>query len=236
MEKKSEKLKNFNILDEKINELESTLSVISSNLYGEKNLNEEQLSELISKLKGLEEVSSYVEGAVSTNLTAQKKLAKKSKFIFGAAFLSVIVFALSTGLLLPAAICAFFQILLASNFEKDYKEVDEYLKKISNRSAVASAKLDNYQTSAKVKMRMKNQDFEELTDTDKKIANFSIAESTVQSLLQGNPVGKLDENVAALVKEMLKDGGAEGETIEELTTSMQNKIESQKGGKTFNKK
>lgn len=236
MEKKSEKLKNFNILDEKINELESTLSVISSNLYGEKNLNEEQLSELISKLKGLEEVSSYVEGAVSTNLTAQKKLAKKSKFIFGAAFLSVIVFALSTGLLLRAAICAFFQILLASNFEKDYKEVDEYLKKISNRSAVASAKLDNYQTSAKVKMRMKNQNFEELTDTDKKIANFSIAESTVQSLLQGNPVGKLDENVAALVKEMLKDGGAEGETIEELTASMQSKIESQKGGKTFNKK
>ena len=85
-------------------------------------------------------------------------------------------------------------------------------------------------------MRIKNQDFEELSDTDKKIANFSIAESTVQSLLQGNPVGKLDENVAALVKEMFKDGGAEGETIEELTASMQNKIESQKGGKAFNKK
>ena len=236
MEKKSEKLKNFNILDEKINELESTLSVISSNLYGDKNLNEEQLSELISKLKGLEEVSTYVEGAVSTNLTAQRKLAQKSKFIFGTAFLSVIVFALSTGLLLPAAICAFFQLLLASNFEKNYKEVDEYLKKISNRSAVASTKLENYQTSANVKMRIKNQDFEELSDTDKKIANFSIAESTVQSLLQGNPVGKLDENVAALVKEMLKDGGAEGETIEELTASMQSKIESQKGGKTFNKK
>lgn len=236
MEKKSEKLKNFNILDEKINELESTLSVISSNLYGDKNLNEEQLSELISKLKGLEEVSTYVEGAVSTNLTAQRKLAQKSKFIFGTAFLSVIVFALSTGLLLPAAICAFFQLLLASNFEKNYKEVDEYLKKISNRSTVASTKLENYQTSANVKMRMKNQDFEELSDTDKKIANFSIAESTVQSLLQGNPVGKLDENVATLVKEMLKDGGAEGETIEELTASMQSKIESQKGGKTFNKK
>ncbi len=236
MEKKSEKLKNFNILDEKINELESTLSVISSNLYGDKNLNEEQLSELISKLKGLEEVSTYVEGAVSTNLTVQRKLAQKSKFIFGTAFLSVIVFALSTGLLLPAAICAFFQLLLASNFEKNYKEVDEYLKKISNRSTVASTKLENYQTSANVKMRMKNQDFEELSDTDKKIANFSIAESTVQSLLQGNPVGKLDENVATLVKEMLKDGGAEGETIEELTASMQSKIESQKGGKTFNKK
>lgn len=235
MNKKSKKIKNLDVLDEKINELESTLNDVSTDLYGGKELSEEQILELKSKLKDSESISAYVDEAVTLNLKSEREFAKKTKFVLGTA-ISVDVLLALTGAIIPAGLAALVQVMLAGIVKKNSQEIVEHLKQVSTRSSVAGQRLSNYQTSANVKMKKLNKDFSDLSDTDLKIAKYSLAEDAVQSLLHGAEVGQLDADVALLAKEMLKDYGAEGETLEDLASDLKTKIAAQRSEKTVSHK
>lgn len=236
MENKSKKLKKLDLLDEKINELESTLDVVSNGLYDGKEHSEAELINLISKLKYLEDVESFVDETITLNFKKERKLRKTNKIVFGLGMTSYILFGLSSGLIIPAALLVLIHALLNGSIKKDSEEVTDYLKDVSKRSCLARVRIDNYETSTKIKIRKINQDYNDLSETETKIANFGLAEAVVQSLLNGVSVGLIDKDVEALVRVMLKDEGAEGETLEELADDLRNKYRVQMGGKVFKKK
>ena len=74
-------------------------------------------------------------------------------------------------------------------------------------------------------------------DVDKieKNAKFDAALTLTDYLLRGYELEGGDPEILDLVKEILIEGGAEGETLGELIISMRAKLKSLEGGKTLSK-
>ena len=54
-------------------------------------------------------------------------------------------------------------------------------------------------------------------------------------LLRGHEVDEIDSELENLIKEILIEGGADGETLEELVNNMRVKIDSLNGGNVLKK-
>ena len=54
-------------------------------------------------------------------------------------------------------------------------------------------------------------------------------------LLRGHEVDEIDSELENLIKEILIEGGADGETLEELVNNMRVKIDSLNGGNALKK-
>ena len=230
MENKSKKVMTLIPLEEHLTSIENTLNEISDSLYGGKNLGKDDLLELNSKLSGEEEHLADIADAVDSVLKNEKNI-----FLSRLAIFCNIVLIITGNYILPILL-TIIQHYLYENIKKESDDVIEYLVEIADRGASVGERILHYEETTSIKIKKKLQVNDELSNDEEKNAKFDFALGIVNYLLRGYDIDEIDDELVPLVKAILKDGGAEGETIEELTASMQSKIESQKGGKTFNKK
>lgn len=235
MEKKSKKVMTLIPLEENLTSIENTLNEISDSLYGGNNLDKEELLELNSKLSGEEEHLADIADAVDSVLKNEKSMAKKSRFLLRLAIFCNIGSIITGNYILPILLII-IQHYVYENIKKESNEVIEYLVKIADRGASVGERILHYEETTSIKIKKKLQVNDELSNDTEKNAKFDFALGIVNYLLRGYNIDEIDDETIPLVKAILKDGGAEGDTIEELTASMRSKIESQKGGEILNKK
>ena len=76
---------------------------------------------------------------------------------------------------------------------------------------------------------------EELDADEELNSKFDAALTVMGYLLRGYEVDEIDSELENLIKEILIEGGADGETLEELVNNMRVKIDSLNGGNALKK-
>ena len=86
------------------------------------------------------------------------------------------------------------------------------------------------------KWEEKKLEIKEELDADEELnSKFDAALTVMGYLLRGHEVDEIDSELENLIKEILIEGGADGETLEELVNNMRVKIDSLNGGNVLKK-
>ena len=86
-----------------------------------------------------------------------------------------------------------------------------------------------------IKIKKKLEIKEELDADEELNSKFDAALTVMGYLLRGYEVDEIDSELENLIKEILIEGGADGETLEELVNNMRVKIDSLNGGNALKK-
>lgn len=222
-------------LDQSCNEVETEIDKISDDLYVGKTFTKEELLNKNYQLNSAYEAITEIVATMDYIFDREKNNTIFSKMTFNfASIINILLFILGNPIL--AIILEYLQFKLYKSSKYHAYETLNYLTSVSEKGLNLINRVSNYQDTINAKIKKNLEVKEELDKDEEKNAKFDAALSLTNYLLQGYELEEADEEIIAMVKEILKDGGAEGNSIEELISNMRNKLESLEGGKVLNKK
>lgn len=224
----------LHILDRSCDEIEKEIDSVSKNLYAGKTFTKEELLSMNCKLndtcEGINEVADTVEYMSKTGNQTYKTF--KLGFKIGTV-LNIILFLLGSPFFAIFLELIEYRLLISADYA--HQETNDYILAISSRGTKLVRRIENYQNTINIKIKKSLEVKDELDQDEEKNAKFDAALTLTDYLLRGYELEGGDPEILDLVKEILIEGGAEGETLGELIISMRAKLKSLEGGKTLSK-
>lgn len=229
MKKKNATTITLGTLEKCSDDIDSVLDEALDNLFSGKKLSRDELLELNCKLSLLQDTIVDLSCIVDDINVGETKSFDGSKKLFRIATICNIILLLS-GATIPALAIEYLQYRLYSRARKEAADILVYIGEIGKRGKDQVSRLLNYLDVTNVRIKKCFDVQEELEQDESRNQKFDMALDSVNNLLKGYEIEDIDEEVRTMVIQILKDGNAEGNTIDELATSMREKLNKDKGG------
>lgn len=210
-------------------DIDSVLDEALDNLFSGKKLSKDELLELNCKLSLLQDAIVDLSYIVEDINIGETKSFDGSKKLFRIATICNIILMLS-GAAVPALAIEYLQYRLYSRAKKEVADILVYIGEIGKRGKTQVSRLLNYIDVTNIRIKKSFDVQEELEQDESRNQKFDMALDSVNALLKGYEIEDNDEEVRAMVMQILKDGNVEGNTIDELAANMRDKINKNKGG------
>ena len=224
----------LNFLYDNCSKIEEKLNLVSDELYTGKTFSREELLSLNCDINNIIDIVNDIADVIDFILNREKSFFKEFKMGLKVALVANIMLFVSGSPLL-AIILTILQSKLYKLIEEDYDETIDYLALISDKGINLNNRAENYEETIDIKIK-KKLEIKEKLDADKELnSKFDAALTVMGYLLRGHEVDEIDSELENLIKEILIEGGADGETLEELVNNMRVKIDSLNGGNALKK-
>ena len=224
----------LNFLYDNCSKIEEKLNSVSNELYTGKTFSREELLSLNCDINNIIDIINDIANVIDFILNREKSIFKKFKMGVKVALVAnVMLFALGSPLL--AIILTILQYKLYKTIEEEHDETIDYLALISEKGINLSNRAENYEETIDIKIKKKLEIKEELDADEELNSKFDAALTVMGYLLRGYEVDEIDSELENLIKEILIEGGADGETLEELVNNTRVKIDSLNGGNALKK-
>ncbi|MDO4376188.1 MAG: hypothetical protein Q4C33_03335 [bacterium] len=229
MKKKKTTTITLGTLEKCSDDIDSVLDEALDNLFSGKKLSRDELLELNCKLSLLQDTIVDLSCIVDDINVGETKSFDGSKKLFRIATICNIILLLS-GAALPAFAIEYLQYRLYARARKEAADILVYIGEIGKRGKDQVSRLLNYLDVTNIRIKKSFDVQEELEQDESRNQKFDMALDSVNALLKGYEMEESDEEVRTMVMQILKDGNAEGNTIDELAASMRDKLSKNKGG------
>ena len=224
----------LNFLYDNCSKIEEKLNLVSDELYTGKTFSREELLNLNCDINNIIDIINDIADVIDFILNREKSFFKEFKMGLKVALVANIMLFVSGSPLL-AIILTILQYKLYKMIEEDHDETIDYLALISDKGINLNNRAENYEETIDIKIK-KKLEIKEKLDADKELnSKFDAALTVMGYLLRGHEVDEIDSELENLIKEILIEGGADGETLEELVNNMRVKIDSLNGGNALKK-
>lgn len=229
MKKKNTTTITLGTLEKCSDDIDSVLDEALDNLFSGKKLSKDELLELNCRLSLLQDTIVDLSYIVEDINIGETKSFDGSKKLFRIATICNIILMLS-GAAVPALVIEYLQYRLYSRARKEVTDILVYIGEIGKRGKTQVSRLLNYIDVTNIRIKKSFDVQEELEQDESRNQKFDMALDSVNALLKGYEIEDNDEEVRAMVMQILKDGNVEGNTIDELAVNMRDKINKNKGG------
>lgn len=229
MKKKNTTTITLGTLEKCSDDIDSVLDEALDNLFSGKKLSKDELLELNCRLSLLQDTIVDLSYIVEDINIGETKSFDGSKKLFRIATICNIILMLS-GAAVPALVIEYLQYRLYSRARKEVTDILVYIGEIGKRGKTQVSRLLNYIDVTNIRIKKSFDVQEELEQDESRNQKFDMALDSVNALLKGYEIEDNDEEVRAMVMQILKDGNVEGNTIDELAANMRDKINKNKGG------
>lgn len=224
----------LNFLYDNCSKIEEKLNLVSDELYTGKTFSREELLNLNCDINNIIDIINDIADVIDFILNREKSFFKEFKMGLKVALVANVMLFVSGSPLL-AIILTILQYKLYKMIEEDHDETIDYLALISDKGINLNNRAENYEETIDIKIK-KKLEIKEKLDADKELnSKFDAALTVMGYLLRGHEVDEIDSELENLIKEILIEGGADGETLEELVNNMRVKIDSLNGGNALKK-
>ena len=224
----------LNFLYKNCSKIEEKLDSFSDELYTGKTLSREELLSLNCDISSIIVIINKIANVIDFIFNTEKSIFKKFKIGVKVALVANVMLFVSGSPLL-AIILTILQYTLYKMIEEEHDETIDYLALISDKGINLSNRAENYEETIDIKIKKKLEIKEELDADEELNSKFDAALTVLGYLLRGYEVDEIDSELENLIKEILIEGGADGETLEELVNNMRVKIDSLNGGNALKK-
>ncbi len=224
----------LNFLYNNCSEIEEKLNSVSDELYTGKTFSKEELLSLNCDISSIIDIINDIADVIGFILNREKSFFKEFKMRVKVALVANVILFIS-GIPLLAIILSIFQYKLYKTIEEAHDETIDYLALISEKGINLSNRAENYEETIDIKIKKKLEIKEELDADEELNSKFDAALTVMSYLLRGYEVDEIDSELENLIKEILIEGGADGETLEELVNNTRVKIDSLNGGNALKK-
>lgn len=224
----------LNFLYDNCSKIEEKLNSVSDELYTGKTLPREELLSLNCDISSIIVIINKIANVIDFIFNREKSIFKKFKMGIKVALVANVMLFVSGSPLL-AIILTILQYKLYKMIEEEHDETIDYLALISDKGINLSNRAENYEETIDIKIKKKLEIKEELDADEELNSKFDAALTVMGYLLRGYEVDEIDSELENLIKEILIEGGADGETLEELVNNMRVKIDSLNGGNALKK-
>ena len=224
----------LNFLYKNCSKIEEKLDSASDELYTGKTLSREELLSLNCDISSIIVIINKTANVIDFIFNREKSIFKKFKMGIKVALVANVMLFVSGSPLL-AIILTILQYKLYKMIEEEHDETIDYLALISDKGINLSNRAENYEETIDIKIKKKLEIKEELDADEELNSKFDAALTVLGYLLRGYEVDEIDSELENLIKEILIEGGADGETLEELVNNMRVKIDSLNGGNALKK-
>lgn len=229
MKKKNTTTITLGTLEKCSDDIDSVLDEALDNLFSGKKLSKDELLELNCKLSLVQDTIVDLSYIVEDINIGETKSFDGSKKLFRIATICNIILMLS-GAAVPALAIEYLQYRLYSRAKQEVADILVYIGEIGKRGKTQVSRLLNYVDVTNIRIKKSFDVQEELEQDESRNQKFDMALDSVNALLKGYEIEDNDEEVRAMVMQILKDGNVEGNTIDELAANMRDKINKNKGG------
>lgn len=230
-EVKSSRLELLKVYDEYLDVVDRELDAVSDQLYSGK-LSMEKLVNLVMDVNEID--SDLIKFYLSLKEISEieDKYNKKWRNIFRLSFIINAVLVVLGNVFL-AAVLAAIQVYLYGLIKKESAAVADYICSVIEKSDGVDRRVEHYRDIVDIKLeKQMKEEVGEAID-DEKILEFEKALNVVNALLNDENVPEFDEETGLLARKIMEDGGAQGDTLEELAKDMKEKAIKQIGGRTL---
>lgn len=224
----------LNFLYDNCSKIEEKLNLVSDELYTGKTFSREELLSLNCDINNIIDIVNDIADVIDFILNREKSFFKEFKMGLKVALVANVMLFVSGSPLL-AIILTILQYKLYKMIEEEHDETIDYLALISDKGINLSNRAENYEETIDIKIKKKLEIKEELDADEELNSKFDAALTVMGYLLRGHEVDEIDSELENLIKEILIEGGADGETLEELVNNMRVKIDSLNGGNALKK-
>ena len=224
----------LNFLYDNCSKIEEKLNSVSDELYTGKTFSREELLSLNCDISSIIVIINKIANVIDFIFNREKSIFKKFKIGVKVALVANVMLFVSGSPLL-AIILTILQYKLYKMIEEEHDETIDYLALISDKGINLSNRAENYEETIDIKIKKKLEIKEELDADEELNSKFDAALTVMGYLLRGHEVDEIDSELENLIKEILIEGGADGETLEELVNNMRVKIDSLNGGNALKK-
>ena len=224
----------LNFLYNNCSKIEEKLNSVSDELYTGKTFSREELLSLNCDISSIIDIINDIANVIDFIFNREKSIFKKFKIGVKVALVENVMLFVSGSPLL-AIILTILQYKLYKMIEEDHDETIDYLALISDKGINLNNRAENYEETIDIKIKKKLEIKEELDADEELNSKFDAALTVMGYLLRGHEVDEIDSELENLIKEILIEGGADGETLEELVNNMRVKIDSLNGGNVLKK-
>lgn len=224
----------LNFLYKNCSKIEEKLDSVSDELYTGKTLSREELLSLNCDISSIIDIINDIANVIDFIFNREKSIFKKFKIGVKVALVANVMLFVSGSPLL-AIILTILQYKLYKMIEEEHDETIDYLALISDKGINLNNRAENYEETIDIKIKKKLEIKEELDADEELNSKFDAALTVMGYLLRGYEVDEIDSELENLIKEILIEGGADGETLEELVNNMRVKIDSLNGGNALKK-
>ena len=224
----------LDFLYDNCSKIEEKLNSVSDELYTGKTFSREELLSLNCDISSIIVIINKIANVIDFIFNREKSIFKKFKIGVKVALVANVMLFVSGSPLL-AIILTILQYKLYKMIEEEHDETIDYLALISDKGINLSNRAENYEETIDIKIKKKLEIKEELDEDEELNSKFDAALTVLGYLLRGYKVDEIDSELENLIKEILIEGGADGETLEELVNNMRVKIDSLNGGNALKK-
>ena len=224
----------LNFLYDNCSKIEEKLNSVSDELYTGKTFSREELLSLNCDISSIIVIINKIANVIDFIFNREKSIFKKFKMGVKVALVANVMLFVSGSPLL-AIILTILQYKLYKMIEEEHDETIDYLALISDKGINLNNRAENYEETIDIKIKKKLEIKEELDADEELNSKFDAALTVMGYLLRGHEVDEIDSELENLIKEILIEGGADGETLEELVNNMRVKIDSLNGGNALKK-
>ena len=224
----------LNFLYDNCSKIEEKLNSVSDELYTGKTFSREELLSLNCDISSIIDIINDIANVIDFIFNREKSIFKKFKIGVKVALVANVMLFVSGSPLL-AIILTILQYTLYKMIEEEHDETIDYLALISDKGINLNNRAENYEETIDIKIKKKLEIKEELDADEELKSKFDAALTVMGYLLRGYEVDEIDSELENLIKEILIEGGADGETLEELVNNMRVKIDSLNGGNALKK-
>lgn len=224
----------LDFLYDNCDKIEEKLNAVGDELYTGKTFSREELLSLNCDINSIIDIINDIANVTDFIFNREKSIFKKLKIGVKVALIAnVMLFALGSPLL--AIILTILQYKLYKAIEEEHDETIDYLALISEKGINLNNRAENYEETIDIKIKKKLEIKEELDADEELNFKYDTALTVLGYLLRGYEVDEIDSELENIIKEILIDGGADGETLEELVNNTRVKIDSLNGGTALKK-
>ena len=224
----------LNFLYDNCSKIEEKLNSVSDELYTGKTFSREELLSLNCDISSIIDIINDIANVIDFIFNREKSIFKKFKIGVKVALVANVMLFVSGSPLLAISL-TILQYKLYKMIEEDHDETIDYLVLISDKGINLNNRAENYEETIDIKIKKKLEIKEELDADEELNSKFDAALTVMGYLLRGHEVDEIDSELENLIKEILIEGGADGETLEELVNNMRVKIDSLNGGNALKK-
>lgn len=224
----------FNMLGDFCTEIDENLDVALDELFSGKRHSKEELLKINCFLNFIQSNIVYLADLVEACLKREKRSLFVSKMLFLLGMVCTVIL-FCTGGYLFAILVSLIQYKVLKKSESSSNFVFNYLYRVGTKGQEEANRLSNYMDVLNTRIK-KSMDVKKVLDEDEvKNKRFDIALEIVSYIINGYEIDEADDEIISMVKCILKDGGAKGESLSELTSSIRNVVMKANGGKPYTK-
>lgn len=224
----------LDFLYDNCSKIEEKLNLVGDELYTGKTFSREELLSLNCDINSIIDIINDIANVTDFIVNREKSIFKKLKIGVKVALIANVMLFVSGSPFL-AIILTILQYKLYKAIEEEHDETIDYLAVISEKGINLSNRAENYEETIDIKIKKKLEIKEELDADEELNFKFDTALTVLGYLLRGYEVDEIDSELENIIKEILIDGGAYGETLEELVNNTRVKIDSLNGGTALKK-